>query len=103
VNDTSFTFVTTQLAGGGPTEGAWHAAFGPTDPGGGGIIQAIATTAGHTTSRSISRTSAALRTPSARSGTAASSRIDFDVPGFNDQTFKTAPKVRGLPRWCRSA
>ena len=46
VNDTSFTFVTDELAGGGPTDGFHHAAFGPVDPGGGGITQQIATTAG---------------------------------------------------------
>lgn len=46
VNDTSFTFVTDEAAGGGPTDGTFHAAFGPTDPGGGGILQDVATVAG---------------------------------------------------------
>ena len=46
VGDTGFSFVTAELAGGGPTDGEFHAAFGPTDPGGGGIIQSIATTPG---------------------------------------------------------
>lgn len=46
INDTSFTFVTAELAAGGPTDGEFHAAFGPVDPGGGGILQDIATVAG---------------------------------------------------------
>lgn len=48
VNDTSFTFVTDEVVAGGPTDGIYHAAFGPTDPGGGGIIQNLATIAGAT-------------------------------------------------------
>jgi hypothetical protein len=44
--DTSFTFVTTELAAGGPTDGDWHAAFGPLDPSGGFIVQTIATIPG---------------------------------------------------------
>jgi hypothetical protein len=45
--DTSFTFVTDAVAGGGPTDGIYHAAFGPTDNYG-GIYQNLATTAGAT-------------------------------------------------------
>jgi hypothetical protein len=45
--DTSFSFVTDEPAGGGPTDGIYHAAFGPID-GYGGIIQELATTAGST-------------------------------------------------------
>jgi hypothetical protein len=43
--DTSFTFVTDDLAAGGPTDGIYHAAFGPVD-GVGGIFQFIDTTPG---------------------------------------------------------
>jgi hypothetical protein len=44
--DTGFTFVTSEVSSGGPTDGDFHAAFGPTDPNGGGILQTIATVAG---------------------------------------------------------
>jgi PEP-CTERM motif len=46
VGDNFFDSVTDAFAAGGPTDGAWHAAFGSVDPGGGGIIQTIATTPG---------------------------------------------------------
>jgi hypothetical protein len=46
VGDTSFTFVTADLAGGGPTDGSFHGAFGSIDPGGGGVVQSITTVAG---------------------------------------------------------
>lgn len=45
VNDTSFTGVQGTFGGVAPI-GNFQAFFGPTDPGGGGIIQTIATTAG---------------------------------------------------------
>jgi hypothetical protein len=91
VNDLSFTFVTDELAGGGPTEGLYHAAFGPTDPGGGGIIQQIATTAGgvYTLSFDLANLGG---TPNAFGlfwdGSFVS--IDFDVPAFDYITFTTS-------------
>lgn len=47
VGDTSFDFVTDEVAGGGPTDGAFHAAFGSIDPGGGGITQTLSTLGGN--------------------------------------------------------
>ena len=48
VGDTSFTFVTDVVVAGGPTDGTFHAAFGPVDPSGGFIIQTLATIPGQT-------------------------------------------------------
>jgi len=47
VGDTSFSFVTDELAGGGPTDGVFHAAFGPVNELG-GISQTFSTIAGQT-------------------------------------------------------
>lgn len=47
INDTSFTEVTcADFGGASPPEGLCQAFFGPLDPGGGGIIQTLATVAG---------------------------------------------------------
>ncbi len=96
VNDTSFTFVTDEIVGGGPTDGSWHAAFGPTDPGGGGIIQSIATSAGgsYTLIFDLANLGAA---PNAFGlfwdGGFVS--IDFDVPAFDYGTFSTVLSATG--------
>lgn len=90
VNDLSFSFVTDEIAGGGPTDGMYHAAFGPTDPGGGGILQDLVTVAG--AEYEISFDLANLGgTPNAFGlfwdGGFVS--IDFDVGGFDYDSFTT--------------
>ncbi|QMW22732.1 PEPxxWA-CTERM sorting domain-containing protein [Sandaracinobacteroides saxicola] len=90
VGDTSFTFVTDELAGGGPTDGDFHAAFGPLDPGGGGIVQLINTTAGGVYTLSFDL--ANLGGPPNAYGVfwdGGFVSIDFDLDSFDYQTFTT--------------
>ena len=88
VGDTSFTFVTDELAGGGPTNGDFHAAFGATDPSGGGILQDITTTAG--VAYRLSFDLANLGNPPNAFGLfwdGAFVSIDFDQSSFDYRTF----------------
>lgn len=89
-NDTSFTFVTDELAAGGPTDGLYHAAFGPLDPGGGGITQVLATIAGQT--YEISFDLANLSGPPNAFGLfwdGGFVSIDYDVGAFDYESFTT--------------
>ena len=88
VGDPSFTFVTNEVAGGGPTDGLFHAAFGPLDPSGGGIIQTFATTAGQQFTLTFDL--ANLGGPPNAFGLFWDNTflgVDFDLAAFNYQSF----------------
>ena len=91
VNDTSFTGVVEGAFGGElPTDGEFQAFFGPVDPGGGGILQDIATTAGG--SYDLTFSLANLGNPPNAFGLfwdGAFVSIDFDQDPFAYTTFTT--------------
>lgn len=90
VNDTSFSGVSGEFSGVFPTDGAFQAFFGPVDPGGGGIIQSIATSPGGVYTLTFDLANL-FGGPNAFGlfWDGAFVSIDFDVPGFPYTTLTT--------------